>query len=221
MNYNDYIAEYVAAGLIVTASSIIVVLDILGWLPKDVGVDSPIHLLLSISSLPGAVGLLLSVLISYPIGYLLFSMGLFSMRLFGRQSIYAQETQILTRHPYSDWLLAIERESGTGYAQGSDFERPFSLVRLYLIGREQEAFAFLNAYWTRLSRTFGALSSSFLFSGFIFLALWSIRWTQSLPSQASAIAPWLAAIFLLLYILLVSRTGARFEVNCVTLSRCT
>jgi gamma-glutamylcyclotransferase len=202
LNYNDYIAEYVAAGLIFAASFIIALLELFGgvaYLQDSTNPQAIIREFVSITSLPGAVVLLLCVLISYPIGYLFFALSLNSMKLFGRQSIYEKETAILTRRPYRDQLQSLAREAPKGYAGDADFERSFALVRLYLLVRQKETFAILNAYWTRLSRTFGALTSSFFFSGVIFFLLWVSTLCHGEPSWVSQVAPWVAGMFFILF----------------------
>jgi len=170
MNFNDYIAEYLGAGIIFTLSLTLCTMDILGILvvpPQIMNTAS----VLSIASVPGALILLIVIFTSYPVGYLLFVLGLRYMKVLGRESIYLRETQILTYRPYRDVLTMIERESFIGYAGNSDYEKAFSLVRLYLLTYHREIFASLSSYWTRLSRMFCALTSSLILSSTIFMLM--------------------------------------------------
>jgi gamma-glutamylcyclotransferase len=198
MNYTDYVTEYLGAGLLFTFSLALAAFELAGRISPDYATFSisGSHAVFAIATLPGTILLLFCILVSYPLGYLLFIFGLRYMRLFGRKNIYEKETSIFKLRPYCDIISRLERESLFGYALVESFERPFSLIRLYLLTNNREIFTILNSYWTRLSRMFCALSFSFLSSSFIFLAIFVVT---KFDKSNSVIGSNSAAIALLLF----------------------
>lgn len=116
------------------------------------------------------------------------------MRLFGRKRIYEKETRIFKIRPYCDIISRLERESFVGYAGVESFERPFSLIRLYLLTNNREVFTMLNSYWTRLSRMFCALAFSFLSSSVIFAGIFIVKFINASNSIIGRNAAWVAIL---------------------------
>lgn len=197
MNYSDYVTEYLGAGLLFTFSLVLFLFELSGAAFPYNDLNSTG---LSIASFPGAILLLFCVLISYPIGYLLFMWSLKLMIVFGRKKIYIEETKILNYRPYCDIISQIEHESQYGYAGETKFEKTFALVRLYMIGHHRETFTMLSAYWTRLSRMFGSLALSFLLSSLLFLVLGLRAIFRCISTPVSHYALYIFMVFFVLAI---------------------
>ena len=185
MRYNDFIAEYLAAGLILTISLAIALADSSGHLlTPAITSSSPIaREALSLSSVLGAITFLSLVVMSYPIGYILFVFSLRFLKFGGRSEIFAVETAILKTRPYCDILAEVERTSGRGFAEGAEFEKDYSLCRMFLYVYHQEHFQALNSYWTRLSRMFAVFTLAFFLSSLLFFGAGLLSRLQGSPSQ--------------------------------------